>query len=103
MKNELDTLLKNHTWDITALPAGVRPIFCKWVYRVRKNSDGLFNKFKPRLVAKGFLQKFMGLTTMTPLLMWQRLSLLECLLPMLLTKGGTFIKWTLTMPFYMSI
>lgn len=56
MRNKLEALYKNHTWDIADLPTGVRPISCKWVYRVKMNSDGFINKFKVRLVAKGFFQ-----------------------------------------------
>ena len=28
----------------------------KWIFRVKKNSDGTINRYKAKLVAKGFLQ-----------------------------------------------
>ena len=31
MKEELQALQENHTWDIVPCPAGVKPIGCKWV------------------------------------------------------------------------
>ena len=38
------------------LPPNRKAIGCKWVFRVKENSDGTLNKFKARLVAKGFHQ-----------------------------------------------
>jgi hypothetical protein len=35
----------------------VRPITCKWVYKVKTRSDSSFERYKARLVARGFQQK----------------------------------------------
>lgn len=40
------------------LPPGKRAIGCKWVYRTKFNSDGSLDKFKARLVAMRYRQKF---------------------------------------------
>lgn len=58
MKEELDALHKNQTWDIVVPPPGTKPISCRWVYRIKRNADGTVNKFKARLVARGFLQVY---------------------------------------------
>ena len=42
---------------LTPLPPGKRPIGCKWVYRVKLNPDGTVERYKPRLVAKGYIQR----------------------------------------------
>ena len=39
------------------LPAGVKPIGLKWVFKIKRNADGSISKYKARLVAKGYVQK----------------------------------------------
>ena len=40
MQVEIDALERNHTWDITTLPHGKKPIGCKWIYKTKYRSDG---------------------------------------------------------------
>ncbi|GAA0168488.1 hypothetical protein LIER_40575 [Lithospermum erythrorhizon] len=55
MALELQALEQNNTWDIVDLPSGVKPIGCKWVYKVKCKPYGIVDK-KARLVAKGYNQ-----------------------------------------------
>jgi hypothetical protein len=58
MEEEMHALLAgNGTWDLVDAPAGVKLIGCKWVYKIKYNSDGPINRYKARLVAKGYAQK----------------------------------------------
>lgn len=57
MNKELSALETNNTWSVVdSLPAGKRVIGCKWVYKAKYLVDGSLDKFKDRLVAKGYTQ-----------------------------------------------
>jgi hypothetical protein len=56
MKEEMDSLVNNHTWDLVQLPVGKRALQNKWVYKL-KEEDGGEKRYKARLVVKGFAQK----------------------------------------------
>ena len=53
MKDEMDSLLKNKTWDLCKLPAGKKALQNKWVYRLKEEEGGK-KIFKAKLVVKGF-------------------------------------------------
>lgn len=50
-------MVKNHTWELSELPLGKKPIGCKWVYKIKYKFDGTLDKYKARLVAKSFSQR----------------------------------------------
>jgi hypothetical protein len=54
MKEEMDSLANNQTWDLVQFPAGKRALQNKWVYKL-KEDDGGEKWYKDRLVVKGFL------------------------------------------------
>ena len=56
MKDEMDSLLGNQTWELTKLPKGKKALYNKWVYRIKNEHDGS-KRYKVRLVVKGFQQK----------------------------------------------
>ena len=35
MKDEMDSLLRNQTWELTELPVGKKALHNKWVYRIK--------------------------------------------------------------------
>nr|KYP64079.1 Retrovirus-related Pol polyprotein from transposon TNT 1-94 [Cajanus cajan] len=56
MKEELQMIEKNDTWELVDRPQHKNPIGFKWVYRTKLNADGSINKHKARLVVKGYAQ-----------------------------------------------
>lgn len=53
---EIKSLLANGTWEQCKLPKGAIPVDSKWVLTVKKNPDGTVERFKARLVGRGFTQ-----------------------------------------------
>ena len=58
MDSKFTSLQQQHTWTLVPLPPNKNVVGCKWVYKVKRNSDGSFARFKARLVAKGYLQQY---------------------------------------------
>ncbi|CAM8966664.1 unnamed protein product [Rhodiola kirilowii] len=56
MNKEIQALEHNNTWSLTALPPQAHAIDCKWIFRVKYNSDGSIERYKARVVAKGYTQ-----------------------------------------------
>ncbi|CAL9000175.1 unnamed protein product [Prunus brigantina] len=57
MYDEFNALLKQGTWSLVPLPPSVRAVGCKWVFKIKRNSDGSIERYKARLVAKGYHQQ----------------------------------------------
>jgi hypothetical protein len=57
MAEEIAALERTGTWELVPCPPGVRPITCKWVYKVKTHSDGSFARCKSRLVVRGCQQQ----------------------------------------------
>jgi len=57
MQNEIKALEANDTWKIVDLPIGKTLIGCKWVYKIKQKEYGNIERYKVRLVAKGYTQR----------------------------------------------
>ncbi|XP_077222219.1 uncharacterized protein LOC143856067 [Tasmannia lanceolata] len=57
INDEMGSLMSNQTWKLVYLPLGFKTIGCKWVLRRKLRPDGTIDKYKARLIAKGFRQK----------------------------------------------
>ena len=53
----MHALAANETWDLVNAPKGVKSIGCRWVYKVKYNTDGSVNRYKAQLVVKGYVQQ----------------------------------------------
>ncbi|XP_065627108.1 uncharacterized protein LOC136066560 [Quercus suber] len=58
MKEKLDALSKNRTWDLVTLLPRQFVVGCKWIYKIKTRSDGSIKCYKAHLVAKGFTQEY---------------------------------------------
>ncbi|KAD3641836.1 hypothetical protein E3N88_31060 [Mikania micrantha] len=57
MKTEIEAIRKNDTWELVDLPAGSKAIGVKWLFKTKLNEKGEVDKYKARLVVKGYAQK----------------------------------------------
>ncbi|KAG5674318.1 hypothetical protein PVAND_004295 [Polypedilum vanderplanki] len=58
MSEELESLNENKTWTLVDLPPGKKVVKSKWVFKLKRESDGKVARYKARLVAKGFTQRY---------------------------------------------
>lgn len=56
-EEEIASVIKNETWDLVDLPEGAKAIGLKWIFKIKRNSDGSINKYKSRLVVKVYIQR----------------------------------------------
>jgi len=82
---------RNQMWELVDIPQHKKAIGVKWVYRTKLNSDGYVNKYKARLVVKGYARMF-GVDfseTFTPV---ARMDTIRMLLALVAQKAGLYIK-----------
>jgi histone deacetylase 1/2 len=58
MEEEYKALMENKTWHLVPPNKNKNLIDCKWVYRIKRKADGTIDRYKTRLVAKGFKQRY---------------------------------------------
>ena len=58
IKDEMEALMKNKTWNLVPLPEGKKTVGCKWVFSIKHKADGSIVRYKARLVAKGYTQTY---------------------------------------------
>jgi hypothetical protein len=57
MNSEFDSLLKNNTWHLVPASETHNLVGFKWVFRIKRKADGSIDRYKAKLVAKGFHQQ----------------------------------------------
>ena len=58
MEKEMKSLQDNDVWELVDLPEDRKPVGSKWVFKTKTDADGHIERYKARLVAQGFSQKF---------------------------------------------
>ncbi|GJR97833.1 retrovirus-related pol polyprotein from transposon TNT 1-94 [Tanacetum coccineum] len=57
IKSEIESILQNNTWELMDLPPGCKPLGYKWIFKKKMKADGTIDKYKARLVIKGYRQR----------------------------------------------
>ena len=58
MEEEITALDQSQTWELVPRSRYIKPISCKWVYKIKRRTDGSIERYKARLVARGFSQQY---------------------------------------------
>ncbi|XP_074356409.1 putative mitochondrial protein AtMg00820 [Apium graveolens] len=58
MKQDIESIEDNKIWELTIFPPGKMKIGLKWIYKLKKDTEGRIIKHKARLVAKGYIQEY---------------------------------------------
>lgn len=56
MREEMNALEKNKTYDVVDLTKRKKTTECKWVFVLNYKADGSLKRYKVRLVAKGYTE-----------------------------------------------
>jgi hypothetical protein len=78
MDEEIRALNENDVWELVERPAKKNVVSCKWVYKIKKGLQGEADRYRARLVARGFSQQY-GLDyfeTFSPVVRTESLRLL---------------------------
>ena len=54
----MDALHKTGTWDLVDLSSRKYAIGRKWVYKIKTQLDGTVDRYKARLIARGFTLEY---------------------------------------------
>jgi hypothetical protein len=57
IRSEMDSIMSNDIWEVVESPYGCKPIGSKWVFKKKLRPDGTIERYKARLVIKGYSQK----------------------------------------------
>ena len=58
MQKEMKSIQENDVWALVELPKGRKTVGSKWIFKHKLNAEGVVERYKARLVAQGFTQKF---------------------------------------------
>src|SRR4051812_43640273 len=57
MREEMESMWTNQVWDLVDHLAGRKAIRNKWVLKIKRNSNRSIERYKARLVVKGYTQR----------------------------------------------
>jgi hypothetical protein len=57
MDEEIRGIEKNQSWNLVDVPKYKDAISVKWIYKTMQDAEGNMQKYKERLVARGFMQQ----------------------------------------------
>lgn len=57
MKEKMESMKVNQVWDLVDIPPIHKVIRIKWILRIKRKVYGIIERYKVRLIAKGYTKK----------------------------------------------
>jgi hypothetical protein len=57
IRSEMNSIMSNATWEVVERPYGCKTIGSKWMFKKKLRPDGTIERYKARLIIKGYSQK----------------------------------------------
>ncbi|XP_039047068.1 uncharacterized mitochondrial protein AtMg00820-like [Hibiscus syriacus] len=102
VEEELSALENNKTWVIIDLPKDKKPVDCKWVFTVKFKADGKIERYKARLVTKGFTYTY-GVDYQETFAPVSKLNTIRVILSLVVNKDWILHQLDIKMYFSMAI
>lgn len=102
MRDEMNALEKNKTWEVIDQPKGKRLVGCKWVYTLKYKADGSLEKYKACLVAKGYTQTY-EIDYQETFALVAKMNIVRILLSLAVCFDWNLQQFDVKMPSYMEI
>jgi len=87
----MNDIERNNTWELTDLPTGAKKIGVKWVYKTKLKENIEMDKFKARLVDKGYVQQ-QGIDYTEVFAPMTRMDTMRMIVALAAHKGWTFYQ-----------
>jgi Reverse transcriptase (RNA-dependent DNA polymerase) len=88
MLQEIQALKSNNTWTLVPPPNDQYVVGSKWVYKIKRKADGSVDRYKSRLVAKGYHQEE-GIDYFETFSLMVRPTIIQVVLTISITYGWT--------------
>jgi len=90
MEEEYDSFMANNTWTLVPLLVGRKLVSYKWVFKIKQGANGEVERYKARLVARGFTQTY-GVDYNKTFVLIEKFTCIRCILALVALED---IKWT---------
>ncbi|XP_061367490.1 uncharacterized mitochondrial protein AtMg00820-like [Gastrolobium bilobum] len=91
MQAEIYALEQNNTWVLVDRLPDKRIIGCKWVYKIKLKIDGSIERYKARLIVKGYTQ-IEGVDYFDTFFPVAKMTIVRVLLSMVASRGWHLLQ-----------